>query len=275
MFSTIDLSPRISTEIRADRKMLLDGAKAAQIRRLLEQRGVLVFRQINFDDQEQLVFSRTLGELADQGLTDRKLIKVSLDKEEQKETPYLADYLRGSFFWHIDGSADESPYLGSVLTAKRLSDTGGQTEFANTYAAYEALPEAEKATIAGLKVVHTLEASQRYVNPEPKYEELLGWQRLRPRVHPLVWTHRSGRKSLLLGSTATRIEDMDIEEGNLLLCHLREWATQPQFIYRHEWMPGDMIIWDNTGTMHRVTPYSPDSGRMMRRTTLLGEERVA
>jgi alpha-ketoglutarate-dependent taurine dioxygenase len=90
-----------------------------------------------------------------------------------------------------------------------------------------------------------------------------------------VWTHQSGRKSLVLGSTTSHIEGMTPEAGRALLARLEEWSTQPRFVYRHEWKLGDLLIWDNTGTMHRVLPYAIDSGRMMHRTTLVGEERLA
>ena len=92
---------------------------------------------------------------------------------------------------------------------------------------------------------------------------------------PLVWSHRSGRKSLVLGCTAYQVTDMDFKAGTELLVKLREWATQPEFVYRHEWTVGDTVIWDNTGTMHRAIPYDPDCGRMMHRTKLEGEEAFA
>jgi alpha-ketoglutarate-dependent taurine dioxygenase len=82
----------------------------------------------------------------------------------------------------------------------------------------------------------------------------------------------SGRKSLVLGATASHVEGMEPDESQELLNHLMEQATQPHLVYQHEWQVGDLVIWDNTGTMHRVVPYSADSGRMMHRTTLVGEE---
>jgi alpha-ketoglutarate-dependent taurine dioxygenase len=94
-------------------------------------------------------------------------------------------------------------------------------------------------------------------------------------VLPLVWKHRSGRKSLVIGCTAYQIEGMSYRESTEILVRLREWATQPQFVYRHEWTVGDMVIWDNTGTMHRATPYDPACGRMLHRTKLEGEEAFA
>lgn len=153
----------------------------------------------------------------------------------------------------------------------KLSDVGGQTEFCNTYAAYEELPEADKA-IAGLRVVHSAERSQYYVRPEMSYEEIAFWQKSPTKSCPMVWTHQSGRKSLLLGATADYVIDLPVEESRALLARLRDWATQPRYVYRHEWQLGDLLMWDNTGTMHRALPYAADSGRLMHRTVLAGEE---
>jgi alpha-ketoglutarate-dependent taurine dioxygenase len=92
---------------------------------------------------------------------------------------------------------------------------------------------------------------------------------------PLVWTHRSGRKSLILGCTASHVVDTDLKTSTEILVRLRGWATRPDFVYRHKWSVGDLVIWDNTGTMHRARPYDPDSGRMLTRTKLAGEEPFA
>jgi len=273
MLTTINLTPRIGAEVRTDRKTLLEGSAAGEIRERLEERGVLVFRDVNFSDEDQLAFSQTLGALDTPG--GKTMTKISLDKEEQKEAPYMVDYLRGSFYWHIDGSTDDVPAFATLLTARRLSETGGHTEFANTYAAYDELPEAEKEALAHVRVVHSLEAAQRYVSPEPSYAELQSWRARPAKTHPLIWTHRSGRKSLVLGATASHVEGMDREEGTALLCRLRDWATQPQFVCQHQWTLGDLLIWDNTGTMHRVTEYPLGSPRLMHRTSLLGEEAIA
>jgi len=268
MLTTINLTPRIATEIRADRETLLTGREAAGIRRVLEERGVVVFRELNLSDEEQVAFSRTLGEIIPQG--EKGIYKVTLDKKENDR----ADYLRGAFYWHIDGTTDDVPTRASLLSARRLSPTGGQTEFANTYSAYDDLPESEKKAIDKLKVVHTLESVQLLVNPTPSAAEREGWRRYKAKTHPLVWRHQSGRKSLVLGATASHVEGMDLNEGRALLNRLQDWAARPEFVYRHEWKLGDLLIWDNTGTMHRVLEYALDSGRMMHRTTLVGEERL-
>jgi alpha-ketoglutarate-dependent taurine dioxygenase len=263
----IDLTPRIASELKANLTTLLSGEISAQIRALLEERGVVAFRELNLSDAQQLALTKTLGKTAE----GDKITKITIDPLENPK----ADYIRGAFYWHIDGTMLDVPTFASIMSSRRLSQTGGQTEFANTYAAYDDLPASEKPALEKLKVVHMLETSQRYITPEPTYAELCAWQSYAPKTLPLVWKHRSGRKSLVLGSTASHIEGMDLREGWALLTRLREWATQPQFVYRHEWKIGDMVIWDNTGTMHRALPYPLDSGRMMHRTQIAGDEPFA
>jgi alpha-ketoglutarate-dependent taurine dioxygenase len=94
-------------------------------------------------------------------------------------------------------------------------------------------------------------------------------------THPLVWTHRSGRKSLVIGSHADSVVGLPLPHGRSILQRLQEWAAQPAFYYRHYWQEGDLVIWDNCGCMHRVIPYDELSGRRMHRTTIMGNERVA
>jgi alpha-ketoglutarate-dependent taurine dioxygenase len=267
-FSVSNISPLIGARVEADKRTLLSGARAAELRELWELRGVLVFPFIHMTDEEQLAFAETLGEPVEQ--QGSKIHKVTLDRALNPK----ADYLRGTVLWHIDGFSDDLPARGTMLSGRTLSSVGGQTEFANTYAAYDALPEARKQALEGIHVFHTLEATQRGIYPDPSEEMRAGWAMLPPKRHPLVWTHRSGRKSLVLGSGADWVEGMDIEEGRALLRELHAWSTQPQFVYRHEWQVGDLVVWDNCGTMHRVEAYPDDSGRLMHRTTLAGEEPI-
>jgi alpha-ketoglutarate-dependent taurine dioxygenase len=273
-FTAIDLTPRIGSEIKADLETLLNGSAAAPIREVLEQRGVIVLRQAGLEDRQQVAFARTLGDLDQVG--KEGIFKIALNPEQNRGAgEYLpVEYLTGTFVWHIDGTTGERPNRATLLSAHRLPPSGGQTEFANTYAAYDDLPESEKKYLDTLKVVHSLKALQRAVNPQTSAEQK-AYQRLPEKTHPLVWRHRSGRKSLVLGMTASHVEGMSLSEGHALLNRLMQWATQPQFVYRHEWRLGDLVVWDNTGTMHRVVPYALDSGRLMHRTTLVGEELLA
>ncbi len=264
-----DINPVIGSRIDADMDTLLSGEHADELRELLDARGVLVFPRVNMTDEQQLAFTATLGDVINEGQDG--IYKVSLDTRENVQ----ADYLKGAFFWHIDGTTLDVPILASVLSAKRLSETGGDTDFCNTYAAYDALGDEEKTQYDNLRVVHSLENAQQYVHPEPSHEMMQMWRGMPSNTLPLVWTHKSGRKSLILGATAAYIEGMEFQEGRALLVKLRDHATQPQFCYRHKWSVGDLVIWDNTGTMHRATQYPLDSGRLMHRTKLAGEEPFA
>ncbi len=269
--ATRDLAPRIATEIRADKQDLLSGVHAGTLRELLERRGVLVFPQIGFTDEEHVAFTETLGTLA----TERRgeqVYNVTLDTAVNKQ----ADYLKGSLYWHIDGTMNEVPIFASLLSSKALPrNGGGDTEFCNTYAAYEDLSDADKQQLGSLRVMHSTWNTLLYYNPEPDITTLRQMMAIGSRELPLVWTHRSGRKSLILGCTASHIVDTDLKTSTEMLVRLRDWATGPEFVHRHKWSVGDLVMWDNTGTMHRARPYDPDSGRMLTRTKLAGEEPFA
>jgi alpha-ketoglutarate-dependent taurine dioxygenase len=228
---------------------------------------VVYFRGLEISDEQQVAIAKTLGNIVKNEGAEG-IYKISLDEKVNER----AKYLKGSLFWHFDGSLQPFPNLATILRGVKLSETGGDTEFCNTYAAYADLAEADKELIANLRVVHSAEKSQYYVTPEMSYEEVAFWQKSPTKSCPIVWTHQSGRKSLLLGATADYVEGLPVEESRALLARLRDWATQPQYVYRHEWQVGDLIIWDNTGTMHRALPYAVDSGRLMHRTILAGEE---
>jgi alpha-ketoglutarate-dependent taurine dioxygenase len=287
MLTTVNLTPHIGTEIKADTNTLLSGGfVAADIRALLEQRGVIVVRNLHFSDEQQLAFAKTLGPVrfgsvrkqAENGtVTVRKeaedgIFKVTFDKTQN---PEYADYLKATLCWHMDGTFEDVPPLASIVTPRILSPTGGQTEFANTYAAYEDLPESEKNFLDNLKIVHTMEANYREVIPSPTSQQVKDWRSYPVRVHPLVWRHRSGRKSLALSSSAAQVMDSDEKESDALLRRLREWVTQPKYVYQHHWRMGDLLMWDNTGTMHRVLAFDPECGRRLHRVTLEGEESLA
>lgn len=269
--STGDIHEHIGTEIVAEKAALLSGEHAGTIRDLLQSRGVLVFPKLGFSDEEQIAFTETLGTFAAEH-TGGKLYKVSLDTEVNKQ----ADYLKGSLYWHLDGTMNEVPILASLLQSVALGNPDeGDTEFCNTYAAYDALSDANKADLEGLTVMHSAWNTLFYYDPEPDVRTLRQMQAIGDRELPLVWTHSSGRKSLVLGATAHHVVDMDYRKSAELLVRLRDWATAPRFVYRHKWSVGDLVIWDNTGTMHRATPYDPTSGRLLQRTKLAGEEPFA
>jgi len=262
-----ELTPLIGSAVHLGKDALLSGVYATGLRELLERRGVLVFPLIRLSDEEQVRFTNTLGTLAPE-MDGEPTYKVTLDTRANAR----ADYLKGSLYWHLDGTMNKVPILASILSSKVLSPTGGDTDFCNTYAAWDALPEEEQQKLEGLRVMHSAWTSLFYYDPEPTLAKTKEMMSIGEQELPLVWRHRSGRKSLVLGCTAHHVLGMSARESTELLVRLREWATQPQFSYRHTWSVGDMVMWDNTGTMHRATPYDPASGRMLHRTKLQGEE---
>jgi alpha-ketoglutarate-dependent taurine dioxygenase len=263
--------PKVGSIVTIDRYDFLSGKYADELQKLLVERSALVFPAMHLDDEEQLQFARTIGDVFLVG-GDKELQNISMDPEINP----VADYTRGAFYWHIDGANDPIPAKATMLSARVLPahGEGGGTSVANTYAAYADLPEERKQSLEGIRVRHALEASQRYINPAPTVAELKRWQSQPSQTHPLVWHHRHGRGSLVLGNTCFYVEDMELAAGNLLLCELMERSTQDQYVFTHSWNEGDFIIFDNTGTMHRAEPYPLTSKRLMRRTTLHGEEPV-
>ncbi|WP_226631907.1 TauD/TfdA dioxygenase family protein [Novosphingobium profundi] len=268
------IKDKIGAYVLNSKEELLSGSLGDALRDLLEERGVLVFPKIGFTNEEQIAFTKTLGTYAPERKGDEEEVtKISIDPAIAGPT---AEYLKGSLYWHIDGTMQEVPILASILSCKKPSPKGtGNTGFSNTYAAYDALPQEEKDRIEDLKVRHGAWATLFFYNPEPPVAMLKGMQAIGDNTLPLVWTHKSGRKSLVIGNTAHTVVDMDVMEGRLLLNELREWATREEFTYSHEWSEGDLVIWDNTGTMHRAEWYDVTSGRLMVRTKLEGEEPFA
>ncbi|ODQ84444.1 TauD/TfdA dioxygenase family protein [Mycolicibacterium holsaticum] len=253
-----------------------DDALGAAVLDALEDNGVLVFPKLNLDPQAQVAFCRRLGEIdhsSDGHHPVAGIYPVTLDTSKNAS----AAYLRATFDWHIDGctpTGDDYPQKATVLSAVQVAERGGETEFASSYGAYDALRDDEKARLASLRVVHSLEASQRRVTPDPTPEQVARWRSRPTHEHPLVWTHRSGRKSLVLGASADYVVGMDRDEGRALLADLLDRATGAGQVYRHDWAVGDTVIWDNRGVLHRAAPYDPDSPRLMLRTTILGDEPI-
>jgi alpha-ketoglutarate-dependent taurine dioxygenase len=252
-------------------RLLGDDALPAWILETLDENGVLVFPELHVDDATQVAFSKKLGRVEVFGKGELpEIYRVSLDPTKQKH----AAYLKGTFDWHIDGMTEDVPIMATLLSAHAVAETGGETEFASTYAAYDDLTDQEKQQFLDVRVVHTFEQAQRLSNNNPSPEELAMWRMRAPKVHPLVWTHQSGRRSLVLGATTESVVGMEPAEGRAFLDNLLARATTSDRVYRHEWKVGDMVIWDNRGVLHRALPYDATSPRDMHRTTLYGEEAV-
>jgi alpha-ketoglutarate-dependent taurine dioxygenase len=259
----------------ADR-LVADDMLADAVLDALEDNGVLVFPELHLNPEAQVAFCRRLGVVdhsSDGHHPVAGIYPITLNPSKNSS----AAYLRATFDWHIDGCTplrDEYPQKATVLSAIQVADRGGETEFASSYEAYDVLTDDEKQRCESLKVIHSLEASQRRRTPNPTPEQLARWRSRRTHEHPLVWTHTSGRKSMVLGASADYIVGMDIDEGRALLADLLDRATEPNKVYSHRWSIGDTVIWDNRGVLHRAAPYDPDSPREMLRTTVLGDEPI-
>jgi alpha-ketoglutarate-dependent taurine dioxygenase len=264
----VDLTPRIASEVRAGRDALLCGDHTQVLRSLLVARGVLAFRNIQFTDAELVRFARTLGPvLAEAG---NEVLTMSLDEADTR----VATYLRATQFWHVDNLGRGCPNFASMLLAREVPADGGETEFANMYAAWEDLPENEKAALSGLRLRHSFEHFQRQAIPDPRDEDVRQWRMMPVTAQPIVWRHRSGRTSLALSTSGFEIEGMSPPEGSRLLQWLFDFATQPRFVYRHRWSVGDLVVWDNSGTMHRARPFAEGAARRMSRVATEGVETV-
>ena len=280
------LSPRIGAKAVMRRDEALDPGFANECLAALERYGVLLFPQIGLDDEEQVAFSRNLGEVIPQGPkrpdgTQEVVFKITLDPRENPS----AEYLKATIDWHIDGLFEDGPPpRATMLSARRLPAKGGQTEFCNAYAAYDDLSQGERTHYESLRIVHSLAASNRATNPNPTPEEQASWReaearrersgRIGAKAHPLVWHHRSGRRSLVLGMSVDHVVGMPEAESRALIEKLTAHATRRENVYRHEWQLGDILIWDNCGVMHRAIPYDASSGRLMHRTVLHGVEAI-
>jgi alpha-ketoglutarate-dependent 2,4-dichlorophenoxyacetate dioxygenase len=244
--------------------------------------GVLVFHDQPIDDAEQLAFSRALGPLeqATGDIAAPEDRRVSMDLNDisnlDKHNRVLArdDRRRlfglGNQLWHSDSSFKPIPAKYSLLSARTIPGAGGNTEFADMRAAYDALDEETKREVRDLICTHSQIFSRGLLGfTDFTDEERVKWAPVRQRLvrrHP-----RTGRLSLYLSSHAGGIEGWPVPEARAFLRDLNEHATQRQFVYAHAWKPGDLVMWDNRVTMHRARRYDHTQVRDMRRTTLTNE----
>jgi alpha-ketoglutarate-dependent 2,4-dichlorophenoxyacetate dioxygenase len=276
------LNPLFGAEAGAiDLRQVRDDQTFRAIRAAMDEHAVVVFRDQHLDADEQLAFSErfdgklhtqtSLSVLAKNRLGSEALSDVA-NVDERGEIMAADDRRRmGSVsnrLWHTDASFVDPPGRYSMLLAKVVPPVRADTEFADMRAAYDALDDETKATIAGLRVHHSIVYSRLIMGFEFSAEEQA---KLKGAVHPLVrLIPGSGRKSLYLASHASHIVDWPLPEGRLLLRDLTEHATQRRFVYQHEWRPNDFVLWDNRATMHRARPFDDKKHRReLRRTTTL------
>jgi alpha-ketoglutarate-dependent 2,4-dichlorophenoxyacetate dioxygenase len=259
----------------------LDEAALREVIDAMDRYGVCVYRATGLNDETHVAFSRQLGELEHAPrLFGSKVFRFNHPElfdagNLDPSGNILIDerrrlYNRGNALWHTDSSFNPHRSAYSLLLAHETPPEGGDTQFADMRAAYDALPADMKERIEGLVAEHWLWHSRRLAGyPEPTQAER---DMKPPARHRLVQIHPgSKRKTLYIAAHASHIVGWPIEEGRKLLTDLIEFATQPQFVYSLKWEgPGDLVIWDNRCTMHRATPFEDTLYRRdMRRTTVL------
>jgi alpha-ketoglutarate-dependent 2,4-dichlorophenoxyacetate dioxygenase len=249
----------------------------------MDRYAVLVFPNQDIDDSQQLAFTRSLGEIehaigtslraaADYRLPNTFADVSNLDRQDK---PFARDDRRrlfaiGNRLWHSDSSFKTVPAKYSLLHAVSIPSRGGNTQFADMRAAYDALDEETKALVEGMVCEHSQMFSRQQIGFFDFTDEER--ERFRPVRQCMVRTHPvTGRKSLYLSSHAGSIVGWPIPEARGFLRDLIEHATQREFVYTHKWRLGDLVMWDNRQTMHRARPFPVDEPRDMRRTTLAGD----
>ena len=274
------LHPIFVAEIQGvDLRQPTDATLAAEVEAAMDEFAVVVFRDQDLDEFQQMDFTRALGPI-DMGLLkvvqrrDRfkqaGMIDISnVDLESQvlgRGDPRLVTMLANQL-WHSDSSFKQPSAKYSLLLACILPDQGGETEFADMRAAYDALPDEKTAAIEDLMTEHSAFHSRMQLGDQQYTPDDLAKY---PTVEwPIVRTHPgSQRKTLFIGAHATRVLDWPVPEGRLLLADLLEHATQRQFVYRHTWCPGDLVIWDNRAVLHRGRRYDLTQRRELRRSTV-------
>jgi alpha-ketoglutarate-dependent 2,4-dichlorophenoxyacetate dioxygenase len=253
----------------------------------MDRYAVLVFRGQKLDEDQQIACAKQFGPL-DLGLrkirkgqphrfkhdelADISNVKVDgsvAERDSAKIVNNIANQL-----WHSDSSFQKPAARYSMLHAVAIPAKGGETEFADLRAAYDALPEDMKREIAGLEAEHHALHSRIMMGDTGYSEEQK--RAIPPAVWPLVRTHAgSGRKLLFVGIHATRILGMTVPEGRMLLMDLMEHATQREFVYRHVWRVGDLVMWDNRAVLHRGRRFDLSERREMRRATTEDVEAIS
>jgi alpha-ketoglutarate-dependent 2,4-dichlorophenoxyacetate dioxygenase len=276
------LTPHFAAEVGpVDLRQVHDAATLAEIRAGMDRYAVLVFHDQPFTDAEHLDFAQRLDGVLHTKLGISALQKNRFGNEALGDISNLdengeimrSDHRRrmyglGNRLWHTDASFQDPPGRYSMLSAKVVPPVAADTEYADMRAAYDALPAEMKERLEGLRVHHSIAYSRQTLGFDFTENEA---DALKGAIHPLIRTiPRSGRRSLYVASHASRILDWPVPEGRLMLRDLIEHATQPEFVYRHQWRVGDLVIWDNRATMHRARAFDDAKYRReLRRVTTL------
>jgi alpha-ketoglutarate-dependent 2,4-dichlorophenoxyacetate dioxygenase len=268
-----------------DLRQSVSDADFETIRDAFHHYAVLVLRDQNINDEQQVAFSGRFGALEtslgfDQygGVTLPQISRISNVGDDDKIRPHdheKSRYHRGNSLWHTDSSFKPVPANASHLSGREVPPIGGETEFADARAAYDAWPGSvtgiTKADLEGLICQHWIVFSRTLIVGDIFSEE--DKKRLEPVHQAMIRTHpETDRKVFYLGSHCHFIEGWDFPKSRALINELTSWITWPEFVYAHAWCPKDLVMWDNRSVLHRGNPW-PDEEyrRVMHRTTVAGD----
>ena len=238
--------------------------------------GMLVFPAQHLTDDEQAEFATRFGE-TEQLSPKQKGRNVAIantkpDGSLAQPGEYHYQILKGNEGWHTDSTYMPLASKAAMLSAVVIPPEGGETEFADMRAAWEALDADTQARLEGLSAYHSLYYSQEQAGFKHGTDNLYGLHDKGAPLRPVVKVHpETGRKSIYTGRHAYGIPGMDEEESAALLHQLMADACQPPRVYRHEWQVGDLVVWDNRCLMHRACPYDKDQPRVLRGTRISGD----
>jgi alpha-ketoglutarate-dependent 2,4-dichlorophenoxyacetate dioxygenase len=256
----------------------LDDATFHEIEDVWHTHAVLVFPGQHLSDEEQVAFSRRFGELERLILDDLPdprigvLSNVRPDGSLIEPRGSYALFLLGNTFWHTDSSFKRVPSKASLLSARVVPSEGGETEWADMRAAYDALDAETRAALAGKRAVHSYRYSQGLIGGVDVLSEQ-EWEALPPVEHPLVRVHpATGRPALYAGRHASHVAGEDVETSRAWLEKLTLDAARPPRVFRHAWREGDLVVWDNRCVLHRGRTWPADQARAMARTTIAGDD---
>lgn len=263
------LGPGFAAEIvGVDLRDELSDAAVAEIKHIWLENKLAVFRDQQLNDDELVRFTERFGPLfvhfrsQFNDASRPEIMLVSNLKENGRNLGELGD---GDLAWHSDQSYSAAPVFATMLYAIEVPAEEGATWFCDTAGAYAALPTEMKERIDPLRQIFSVERTIETQNIALTEEQRMAKP---PVVHPLVRTHPLlGRKSIYLSPAhSAGIMDVSDEESDALLDELTEWATRENHVYQHNWRTGDLVMWDNTSTMHRRDAFSSDARRMLKRT---------
>jgi taurine dioxygenase len=253
-------------------------AEFAVIHQAFLDHKVLVFRDQPLEDRPHQAFAARFGALdghINKSTRQKNMPNVQVFsnvKSDGKTTGVHPE--KGTLVWHTDKSYTATPSLTTVLRSPAIAKEGGDTLFADTTRAYEALPEDTKKRVANQRAIHDWARSRLKSGERPATDEEMA--AAPPVDHPIIRTHpETGSKAIYVGNHSSHIVGMPVPEGAALLAELEKHATQPQFIYRHKWQVNDVIMWDNRCTMHCVEPYdAAKEKRAVHRVVVKGDKPV-